>query len=261
MRPKAWGARMGPCVEGEAGGGPGVARAGRHVVLPPPLPDGDFTARRPLPWLEKVREPGHRGRSDPMSPHEAKVESHVASEATGVSGLAGRYAAALFDLADQQKALDLVAADLATLDRLIVESPDLARLLRSPLLGRAQQGAALAALGERAGLSPLARSFIGVVAHKRRLFALQGMIRGYHKLLADRRGEVTAEVTAAQALTPGQIDAVTDRLKRAVGAKVAVEIRVDPAILGGLVVKVGSRMVDGSLRSKLQRLRLAMRGI
>jgi F-type H+-transporting ATPase subunit delta len=167
----------------------------------------------------------------------------------------------LYDLADQQKVLDQVSGDLAQVKRMIGESDDLARLLRSPLVGRDKQASALAVLTERAGLSPLTRNFVSVVAHNRRLFALSGMIDAFHRLLADRRGEVTAEVTAAQPLAPQQLDALTDRLKRAVGSKVAVEVRVDPAIIGGLVVKVGSRMVDGSLRSKLQRLQLAMRGI
>jgi F-type H+-transporting ATPase subunit delta len=185
----------------------------------------------------------------------------VASEATGVSGLAGRYATALFDLADQQKMLDQVSADLASLKTMIADSTDLVRLIRSPMISRDHQAAAMAALAQRAGLGTLTRNFVGLVARNRRLFALPGMIEGYRRMLAARRGEVTAEVTAAQPLSAGQVEAVTDRLKSAVGSKVAVEIRVDPAILGGLVVKVGSRMVDGSLRSKLQRLQLAMRGI
>ncbi len=185
----------------------------------------------------------------------------MASDATGVTGLAGRYATALFDLADESKALDAVAADLAILRSLIQESTDLVRLLRSPIFTRDQQGAAMAKLCEIAGLSQLTRNFIGLVARNRRLFALIGMIEGYRTLLANRRGEIRAEVTAAQALSPEQMTAITDQLKRAVGSKVAVDIRVDPAIIGGLVVKVGSRMVDGSLRSKLQRLQLAMRGI
>jgi F-type H+-transporting ATPase subunit delta len=184
----------------------------------------------------------------------------VASEATGVSGLAGRYATALFDLADEQKALDQVAADFATLSAMIHESADLVRLLRSPLVGREQQGAVMAALGEKAELSLLTRNFIGLVARNRRLFVLTAIIDAYRKLLADRRGEIRAEVTAAQALSTAQVEAVTDQLKRTVGSKVAVDIRVDPAILGGLIIKVGSRMVDGSLSSKLTRLQLAMRG-
>ncbi len=207
-----------------------------------------------------VAEARNWDRTPPASSRATKVKSHVASEATGVSGLAGRYAAALFDLADEQKVLDLVFADLTQLKTMIAESADLLRLIRSPLLGREQQAGAIDRLAERAELSMLTRNFVGLVARNRRLFVLPAMIEAYRDLLARRRGEVTAEVTAAQTLTAEQVGAVTDRLRRAVGSKVSVEIRVDPAIIGGLVVKVGSRMVDGSLRSKLQRLRHAMRG-
>jgi F-type H+-transporting ATPase subunit delta len=185
----------------------------------------------------------------------------LASEATGVTGLAGRYATALFDLADQEKALDAIAGDLRLIGAMIEDSADLKRLIRSPVLSRDAQGAAMKALLERAEIGPITRNFVGLVARNRRLFALPGMIAGYLQLLADRRGEIRAEVTAAQEMSPTQVAAINDQLKRAVGSKVAVEIRVDPAIIGGLVVKVGSRMVDGSLRSKLQRLQLAMRGI
>ena len=185
----------------------------------------------------------------------------MASEATGVSGLAGRYATALFDLADQEKAFDAIADDLRRLGAMIESSADLKRLIRSPVLSRDAQGAAMKVLLERAELGPITRNFVGLVARNRRLFALPGMIAGYLQLLADRRGEIRAEVTSAQEMSPTQVAAINDQLKRAVGSKVAVEIRVDPAIIGGLVVKVGSRMVDGSLRSKLQRLQLAMRGI
>lgn len=185
----------------------------------------------------------------------------MASEATGVTGLAGRYAIALFDLAEEQHALDQVAADLSTLKALIAESPDLVRLLRSPVFSRAQQAAAMAKLTETAGLSLLTRNFVGLVARNRRLFTLPGMIDAFHKLLANRRGEVRATVTAAQYLSQAQIDAIIAQLKSVVGSKVAVDIWIDPAIIGGLIIKVGSRMVDGSLRSKLQRLQLAIRGI
>ncbi len=184
----------------------------------------------------------------------------LASEATGVSGLAERYAAALFDLADERHALDAVAGDLRELRAMLAESPDLARLVRSPVLSREAQGKAIAALAERAGLSPLTRDFLGVVARNRRLFAAPAMIDSYLAKLAQRRGEVTAEVTAAQPLSEAQNAALGEQLRRAVGRRVTVDIRVDPSLLGGMIVKVGSRMIDSSLRSKLQRLRLALRG-
>jgi F-type H+-transporting ATPase subunit delta len=184
----------------------------------------------------------------------------VASEGTGVSGLADRYAAALFDLADDRKALDQVADDLRQLRALLVESDDLRRLVRSPILSRSEQAKAIAAVAQRAGLSPLTCSFLGLVAQNRRLFAVPGMITAFLARLASRRGEITAEVVSAQELTPAQLGAVSDQLKKAMGSKVAVEVRVDPSLLGGLVVKIGSRMVDASLRSKLHRLQLAMKG-
>ncbi len=184
----------------------------------------------------------------------------MASEGKGVSGLADRYAAALFDLADEQKLLDQVAGDLRQLRDMLNESGDLRRLVRSPILSRAEQGKAVNAVAERAGFAALTRNFLGLVAQNRRLFAVPGMIAAFLGRLAARRGEITAEVTAAQELTAAQRDAVTEQLKKAMGSKVAVDVRVDPALLGGIVVKIGSRMVDASLRSKLHRLQLAMKG-
>jgi F-type H+-transporting ATPase subunit delta len=185
----------------------------------------------------------------------------VASEATAVSGLAERYAKALFELADERKALDEVANDLRALRGVIEESADFRRLIRSPVLSRPEQAKALAAVAERAGFSQLTRNFLGIAARNRRLFVLPGVIAGYLKELATRRGEVTAEVTAAKPLTPAQTEAVNEQLRKAIGGKVAVDLRIDPSLIGGLVVKVGSRMVDASLKSKLMRLQLAMKGV
>jgi F-type H+-transporting ATPase subunit delta len=185
----------------------------------------------------------------------------LASEATGASGLAERYAAALFELADERHALDAVAGDLRELRAMLHESGDLIRLLRSPVLSREEQGKAVGAIVERAGLSALTRDFLAVVARNRRLFAVPAMIDAYLAKLAERRGEVTAEVTVAQPLNDARTAALTEQLRRAMGARVAVDIRVDPALLGGMTVKVGSRMVDASLKSRLQRLQLAMKGV
>lgn len=184
----------------------------------------------------------------------------MASEATSVAGLAERYAAALFELADERKALDAVASDLTGLRRLIDESADLRRMIRSPVLQRDEQARAIGAIAERADLNQLTRNFVGLLARNRRLFALPDMIQAYLQILAERRGEVTAQVIAAQDLSETQRRAVDDRLRKAVGRKVVVDFRVDPSLLGGLVVKVGSRMVDASLKSKLARLALAMKG-
>lgn len=184
----------------------------------------------------------------------------MAGEAKGVSGLAERYAAALFDLADERKALDAVAGDLQSLRAMLRDSADLRRVIRSPVLSRDEQGKGIAALADKAQISPLARNFLGLLAQNRRLFALPDMIESFLHRLAERRGEVTAHVVSAQDLSPQQRDAVNEQLRKAVGRKVAVDIEVDPSLLGGLVVKVGSRMVDASLKSKLHRLQLAMKG-
>jgi F-type H+-transporting ATPase subunit delta len=186
---------------------------------------------------------------------------HLAAQHSGTAGLAARYAAALFELADEAKQLDSVAADLKTVKAMIEGSGDLRRLVRSPVLTRAQQGGALAAVLQQAGIGELVRRFAALVAHNRRLFALVDMIDAYLADLARRRGEVTATVTSATALSETQTAAITEALRRAVGGKVAVELKTDASLIGGLVVKVGSRMIDSSLKSKLQRLQLAMKGV
>ena len=185
----------------------------------------------------------------------------MASETTGVSALAERYAVALFDIADERRVLDEVATDLRQLRAMMAASADLMRLVRSPVLSRMEQGRAVAALAQRAEFSPLVRDFLAVVASNRRLFAVPAMIEAYLARLAERRGEVTANVTAAQPLTESQLEALSEHLRRTVGRRVSVDVRVDQRLIGGLIVKVGSRMVDGSVESKLRRLQLAMKGI
>lgn len=185
----------------------------------------------------------------------------MAGEAKGVSGLADRYAAALFDLADERKALDQTADDLHSLRAMLRDSGDLRRLIRSPVLSREALGKGISALAGSAQISPLTRNFLGLLAQNRRLFALPEMIEGFLRRLAAKRGEVTAQVISAQDLTAAQREAVHEQLRKAVGRKVVVDVEVDPSLLGGLVVKVGSRMVDASLKSKLQRLQLAMKGV
>jgi F-type H+-transporting ATPase subunit delta len=172
-----------------------------------------------------------------------------------------RYAVALFGLAEERKALDGVAGDLRALRAMLRESADLRRLVRSPVLSRAAQGKAIAALAGPAGLSPLTRNFLGLLAQNRRLFALPEIVESYLGRLAERRGEVTAQVVTAQDLSTAQRAALDEQLRKAVGGKVAIDVHVDPSLLGGLVVKVGSRMVDASLKSKLYRLQLAMKGV
>jgi F-type H+-transporting ATPase subunit delta len=185
----------------------------------------------------------------------------LAAESTGVSGLAERYAAALFELADEGHTLDQAAADLRELRTMLAQSPDLGRMVRSPVLSRAEQGKAIEAIAEGAGLAGLTRDFLAVVARNRRLFAVPAMIEAFLEKLAARRGEITAEVTAAQALSAAQHEALGEQLRRAMGSRVAIDVKVDPSLLGGMTVKIGSRMVDGSLKGQLQRLQLSMKGI
>jgi F-type H+-transporting ATPase subunit delta len=187
--------------------------------------------------------------------------SSLASEATGVTGLSERYAAALFELADEHRTLDEVASDLRELRTMLAASGDLSRLIRSPVLSREQQGKAIGVIAERSGLNPLVRNFLAVVAANRRLFAIPAMIEAFLAQLAARRGEVTAQVTVAQALSERQREALNEQLRRSIGSRVSVDVQIDPVLIGGIVVKLGSRMVDASIRSKLQRLQLAMKSI
>jgi F-type H+-transporting ATPase subunit delta len=181
---------------------------------------------------------------------------------SATTGVAGRYASALFELADNAKALDQVAQDLDTLKKLLAESLELSRLIASPVIGRDLQGKALLAVLDAAGISGLTRKFIGLVAANGRARDLPAMASAYLAELASRRGETSAMVTSAVPLTPQQVQQLSDALRQVLGgAKVSIEAQVNPDILGGLVVKVGSRLFDSSIRSKLQRLQLAMKGV
>jgi F-type H+-transporting ATPase subunit delta len=187
-------------------------------------------------------------------------------ESEHVSGVAGRYASALYSLAEERRQTAEVAAALATVEAMIAESPDLERLVRSPVFSAADQKRALDALLERAGVAGIAANFVRLVAAKRRLFVLRDMIKAYDKLYDAARGLTRAEVTSAAALTDEQISALKDQLRgkaggKAGGKEVDLTIKVDPAIIGGLVVKLGSRMVDGSLRTKLNAIRTAMKEV
>jgi F-type H+-transporting ATPase subunit delta len=185
----------------------------------------------------------------------------VASKTKGSSGLADRYATALFELADEAKSLSEVADELQRIGSMINESRDLRRLIRSPVISRDDQCKAMDALLKKAEISDLTRRFVGLTARNRRLFVLPDIIAAYRDMLAGRRGETTAEVLSAKALTKAQLAGISESLTKAVGTKVALAASVDPDILGGLVVKVGSRMIDSSLRTKLNRMRLAMKGV
>jgi F-type H+-transporting ATPase subunit delta len=175
-------------------------------------------------------------------------------------GVAGRYATALFELALEEKAVDAVKQDLDRFDALIAESPDLNRLVRSPVFGADEQLKALSAILDKAGIKGIAANFLRVITTNRRLFAVRDMIRGYRTLLARHRGEVTAQVTVADKLSDTNLDALKSALKSVTGGKdIDLEIDVEPAIIGGLIVKIGSRMIDSSLRTKLNAIKVAMK--
>ncbi len=178
-----------------------------------------------------------------------------------VSGVPGRYAIALFQLAQEANSVDQVGADLATFQALMDESDDLKRLVRSPVFSAEDQVSALEAICAEAQVKSLALNFIKLTAQNRRLFVLSEMIKAFKTLVAQSKGEISAEVTSADTLSAKHLDDLKAAIKASVGRDVHLSTRVDPAILGGLVVKVGSRMVDNSLKTKLQNLKTAMKEI
>jgi len=184
----------------------------------------------------------------------------VAGEDPLISGMAGRYASALFELALESKATDSVKSDLDRFDAMIADSADLRRLVRSPVFGVDDQLKALTAILDKAGISGLAANFLRVITTNRRLFAVRDMIRAYRALVARHKGEVHAQITVAEPLNDNNLDALKGALKNVTGGKdIDLDIKVDPAIIGGLIVKVGSRMVDSSLRTKLNAMKFAMK--
>jgi len=185
----------------------------------------------------------------------------VSSETNGATGLTGRYASALIELADAASNLDKVAEDLTSLRAMIQDSTDLDRVINSPVLSREEQVNVMTALCTKAEMDDLTTNFVGTVAQNRRLPVLVGMITAFLDELSRRRGEAKAHVTSAKKLTAGQLKAVTDVLKKAVGTKVSLETAVDETLLGGMIVKVGSRMIDTSLKTQLQQMHLSMKGI
>jgi F-type H+-transporting ATPase subunit delta len=185
---------------------------------------------------------------------------HVSTDDPMMASMAGRYAAALFELAKDQKQLDQVAGDLESFERMLDGSDELRRLVRSPVISAEDQARALSALLGKAQIGGLTANFFALIARNRRLFAAADMIKGFRALLARERGEVNADVISAHPLTPEQVTLLSDSLKAQVGKNVKIATRVDPNLLGGLIVKVGSRMIDSSLRTKLDNLKVAMKG-
>lgn len=176
------------------------------------------------------------------------------------ASLSGRYATALFDLARDGKAIDTVSSSLQALKAALAESEDFRQLTSSPLVSREEAMKAVAAAAAAMGVDPLTTKFVGVLAQNRRLGQLPAVIRAYGLLAARHRGETTAEVTSAHPLSAGQVEALTAKLKNQLARDVAVDLTVDPSILGGLIVKIGSRQIDSSIRSKLNTLAIAMKG-
>jgi F-type H+-transporting ATPase subunit delta len=185
----------------------------------------------------------------------------VADTSHPVSGVAERYASSLFELALTENAVEQVTADLNRFQAMLDESEDLRRFIASPVFSSEDQMKAIIALSTKAGISGFFANFLKVVAKHRRLFALPGMIRAFRIIAAEQRGEITAEVTSAHALTQAQEDELKAALKSVTGKNVTATVTVDPSILGGLIVKVGSRQIDTSLRTKLSTLKLALKEV
>jgi F-type H+-transporting ATPase subunit delta len=184
----------------------------------------------------------------------------VATDEPILAGVAARYAAALFDLAQEQNAVSNVESDLVKFQQLYDESVDLQRLVRSPVIAADDQARALVAVLGKAGVGPLTLNFFKLAARNRRLFAVPDMVRAFRALASKARGEVVADVTTAHALSDAHAEALKEALRVSIGKNVTLASRVDPSLLGGLIVKIGSRMVDSSLKTKLAGLRLSLKG-
>ena len=183
----------------------------------------------------------------------------MAAEDPSVSGVSGRYATALFELARDEKSIDAVKADLDRFDAMLADSADLQRLVRSPVFSADSQARALAAVLERVAITGIAANFLRVLTANRRLFTVSQVIRAFRAQVAKFKGEATADVTVAEKLSDKNLDALKTALKSVTGKDVSLNVNVDPSIIGGLVVTLGSRMVDSSLRTKLNSIKHAMK--
>ena len=183
----------------------------------------------------------------------------MAAEDPSVSGVSGRYATALFELARDEKSIDAVKADLDKFDAMLNESADLKRLVRSPVFAADAQLRALSAVLDKAGISGVSAKFLKVLTANRRLFAVSDVIRAFRARVAKFKGEASAEVTVAEPLSDKNLDSLKAALQAISGKDVTLNVKVDPSIIGGLVVKLGSRMVDSSLRTKLNSIKHAMK--
>lgn len=184
----------------------------------------------------------------------------MATDDPMMASVAGRYAAALFDLASDEKKIVEVEGDLGKFQSLLDASDDLKSLVKSPLYAADVQAGAVEKVAAKAGIGPLTGNFLKLIAKNRRLSAVEDMIRSFRALVSKSRGEVTAEVTSAVALNEAQVAQLKETLKTSVGKDVQLATRVDPSLLGGLIVKIGSRMIDSSLKTKLSNLRISLKG-
>ncbi|HET7335013.1 MAG TPA: F0F1 ATP synthase subunit delta [Rhizomicrobium sp.] len=184
----------------------------------------------------------------------------MSTEEPLIAGIAGRYATAIFDLAQEEKSVEVVEKDFSALKTMIADSDDLARFVKAPIFSRDEQKKGMNAVLHRMEAADLTRRFVLLLTSKRRLFMLNDVIRTFDLLVARQRGEVTAQVSSARALSDAETAEIKSILKSGLGRDPRLEAKVDPSLLGGLVVKVGSRMIDSSLRTKLNGIRTAMRG-
>ncbi|MER8655883.1 F0F1 ATP synthase subunit delta [Mesorhizobium sp. M0847] len=185
----------------------------------------------------------------------------MAQSSSQISGVAERYAGSLFELALQSNSVAKVEADLNSFAKMLDDSADLTRLINSPVFSSEDQAKAIASIADKAGITGLTGNFLRVVARNRRLFAVPGMIKAFRRISAEQRGETSAEVTSAHELTAAQQTELKAALKSVAGKDVAITVTVDPSLLGGLVVKMGSRQIDTSLKTKLNSLKLALKEV
>jgi F-type H+-transporting ATPase subunit delta len=185
----------------------------------------------------------------------------VTDRSSSFSGVAERYASALFDLARDSSSIEKVEGELKAISAALDASADFRRLVESPVFSAEDQEKAIGALADKSGIAGLAGNFLRLVARNRRLFALPGIIRAFRDMAAKHRGEATAEVTSAHPLSEDQIASLKAALKGTLGKDVALQARVNPALLGGLVVKVGSRMIDTSLRTRLMNVKTQLKEV
>jgi F-type H+-transporting ATPase subunit delta len=176
------------------------------------------------------------------------------------ASLAGRYASALFGLARDERQIEAVGRSLDALASALVESPEFAALVASPLVSRDDAAKAFAALGPELGLDPITTNFLGVLARNGRKRELRPIIRAFKRIAADHRGEISAEIISAHPLKDDQVEALKAQLGKRARRDVTIDARVDPEVLGGIVIKLGSEMIDASIRTKLNRLASAMKG-